>query len=198
MKTNLTHIRNLFTPEEVSQIRSALANPSNSTYTYEQLGRLHIEGLELPTPIIDKIRAFIHLNTSNPKLEPLLPPLYVKYSAEYGTPHLPPHYDRDTNSLIVDYQLGSSAENKNVSVWPLGSDLTVTSIKDNEALIFNPNETIHWRPIKDFQPGEYVEMIFFRFYDKENLPDYSHLPDHPDDEVFREVRSLRESFKFNA
>jgi hypothetical protein len=97
---------------------------------------------------------------------------YVKYSIDHGQPNLPPHLDRDNSEIIVNYQYGSN------TVWPLGVNKDLYEISNNSALIFNPNTNIHWRPIKNFESGEFVEMIFFRFVEKKDnkvVSDYTYL-----------------------
>jgi hypothetical protein len=111
----------------------------------------------------------------------------VRYSNKNGSPNLPPHYDRDKNDLIFNFQLSS-----NIS-WGVGVGLKVYELEDNSAAIFNPNTNIHWRPHKTFKDDEYVTMIFFRFYKKENQLDYSYLPDSPSDLEIKEVANFRDS-----
>jgi hypothetical protein len=112
---------------------------------------------------------------------------YAEYSADYGRPDLPPHVDGDSNDMIINFQLSSN------TVWELGLDLNTYRLEDNSAIIFNPNTTIHWRPKKTFNDGEYVKMIFFRLCDAANQKDYSHLPNDPDDKMFSEVVKFRDS-----
>jgi len=111
----------------------------------------------------------------------------VTYGAEYGTPNLPPHFDGDTNDLIINFQLSSNTS------WPLGLDLETYNMEDNSALIFNANTNIHWRPNKVFNDGEYVQMIFFRFYKINNRTDYSYVPMNQTDKIFEDVVNLRNS-----
>jgi hypothetical protein len=97
---------------------------------------------------------------------------YVKYSLDHGQPNLPPHLDRDKSEIIVNYQYGSN------TVWPLGVNKDLYKISNNSALIFNPNTNIHWRPIKNFESDEFVEMIFFRLLEKKDnkvISDYTYL-----------------------
>jgi hypothetical protein len=117
---------------------------------------------------------------------------YVKYSNEYGSPNLPPHFDGDTNDLIVNFQLSSNTS------WDLGLNLKTYTIKDNSALIFNGNTNIHWRPHKIFNDGEYVQMIFFRFYKTKNRSNYSYLPINQTDEIFSEVKKIRNSLNLQG
>ncbi|MGA1047063.1 MAG: hypothetical protein ACO3UU_03580 [Minisyncoccia bacterium] len=110
---------------------------------------------------------------------------YVEYNNIFGQPNLPPHYDGDNSDLIVNFQLSSNTS------WDLGLDLETYSLEDNSALIFNPNKYIHWRPIKKFESGEYIKMIFFRFCKLENMSDYSNLRYSLDDPIFDEVHRIR-------
>lgn len=95
--------------------------------------------------------------------------IFVKYSGQYGSPNLPPHFDGDSNDLIINYQLDSNI------TWELGLNKSIHELENNSALIFNPNTSIHWRPILEFKENDYVKMIFFRFRDKTANNDYSHL-----------------------
>ncbi len=113
---------------------------------------------------------------------------YVEYSSRYGTPSLPPHYDGDNNDLIINYQFDSNTR------WDLGVNFETYEIKNNSALVFNPNKTAHWRPNKIFNDGYFVKMIFFRFAKKENPTDYSDLQKFwPNDEVFKNICEFRNS-----
>ena len=113
---------------------------------------------------------------------------YVEYSSKYGTPSLPPHYDGDNNDLIINYQFDSNTR------WDLGVNFETYEIKNNSALVFNPNKTAHWRPNKIFNDGDFVKMIFFRFAKKENPTDYSDLQKFwPNDEVFKNICEFRNS-----
>ena len=112
--------------------------------------------------------------------------IYVEYSKKYGEPNLPPHFDGDSSDLIINYQLDS-----NIS-WSLGLNKSLYSLENNSALVFNPNTNIHWRPIIDFNKGDYVKMIFFRFKNSEIDNDYSHLSKlMQNDPMFVEVDMYR-------
>lgn len=191
LATKIVKFSNVFTEKELVELKAVLQETTEDTLIYQysggNLGRLHIENAPIPEFYTNRIESLIH--SDFPGLLPTSPtPLYVEYSAEYGSPNLPPHFDGDTNSLIFDYQLESNV------VWPLGTDLTLHPLQDNEGVAFNPNETIHWRPKKTFKPGEYVRMIFFRFHKPDpDRADYSYLPNHQDDPVFAEVKAYRES-----
>jgi hypothetical protein len=120
------------------------------------------------------------------KIPSLSPVIFVDYAGQYGQPNLPPHFDGDNNSVIVDYQYGSNTS------WGLGVNTTVYEMQDNKAVIFNPNEYPHWRPHKTFQDGEYITMAFFRFAGDKN---YSSMRFSQDHEIFDEARKARDSYK---
>lgn len=113
--------------------------------------------------------------------------VFAEYNSKYGQPNLPPHFDGDNNSLIIDYQYKSNTS------WGLGVDTTVFEMEDNKAIIFNPNEYPHWRPHKTFEEGEEVTMIFFRFPDRSGKTDYSHKRQWPGDEIFADIRKIRDN-----
>jgi hypothetical protein len=113
--------------------------------------------------------------------------VFAEYNCKYGQPNLPPHFDGDNNSLIIDYQYKSNTS------WGLGVDTKVFEMEDNKAIIFNPNEYPHWRPRKVFEEGEFITMIFFRFPDKSGKTDYSHMRMNQDDEIFADIRKIRDN-----
>jgi hypothetical protein len=113
--------------------------------------------------------------------------VFAEYNSKYGQPNLPPHFDGDNNSLIIDYQYKSNTS------WGLGVDTTVFEMEDNKAIIFNPNEYPHWRPRKVFEDGEFIIMIFFRFPDGSGQTDYSHMRMSQEDSVFADIRKIRDA-----
>jgi hypothetical protein len=113
---------------------------------------------------------------------------YVEYNKEFGVPFLPPHFDGDSSELIVNFQLSSN------TTWQVGVDLELFTLEDNSAILFHPNESVHWRPNKIFNNGEYVKMMFFRY--SANPPkNYSHMNLSVDDVRFNEINNLRDKIK---
>ena len=106
----------------------------------------------------------------------------------YGKPNLPPHLDADTNDLILNIQIESNTD------WAIGLNLKAYDIKDNSALVFNPNKEIHWRAHKEFKDGEYVRMLFIRLFNPDSPSDYSHLDLLQDDEMFTDAIAFRDSY----
>jgi hypothetical protein len=151
------------------------------------LGRLQFGGLFLSDSIRSKlnkiIEEFPYINLS------LGHATVVEYNNKYGEPNLPVHYDHDNHDLIINFQLMSN------TVWPIGVDCEAYNLKDNSAVVFNPNGFTHWRPHKKFKDGEFVTMIFFRFMNEQNPSDYSHLDYNIGDPIFKEVEEFRKSLK---
>lgn len=114
---------------------------------------------------------------------------YVEYNNKYGEPNLPPHYDGDFNELIINYQLESNTS------WDVGVEKVLYKTEDNSVLVFNPNKYIHWRPIKKFNDGEYMKMLFFRLCNKDESKrnDYSELRFSMDHPIYKEINDFRNS-----
>lgn len=151
----------------------------------KELGRLQFGGLNNIDDINDKLYKIVSDISDIPLLQDHV--ICVKYSAEYGQPVLPPHFDHDTNDLVVDFQLSSNTS------WDLGVDTKNYEMVDNSAVIFNANEHIHWRPHKTFKDGEYITMVFWRFFNSEKRSDYSHLDLSNNDEILAEANKARDS-----
>lgn len=114
--------------------------------------------------------------------------LCVEYSSKYGEPSLSPHFDGDSTDLIVNYQLEANTD------WPVGLDTETVKLDNNSALLFNPNTSVHWRPVKKFEEGEYVRMIFFRFIDPVSPTDNSNLKLTQSHTLFDEAHKARGTF----
>ena len=184
---DILKIENIFTQEELSVLNEIIIKQNFDVDN--NLGRNIIQDIkrDLPIDIIDKFYKISEKFTSKPlSIDHVM---CVEYNKKYGEPNLNPHFDRDTNSLIINFQLSANTD------WGLGLNEEVYQLKDNSAVLFNGNTEIHWRPHKEFKSGEYVKMIFVRFCNPSNLPDYSHLPDHPSDIFFKKVNAVRENLK---
>lgn len=110
----------------------------------------------------------------------------AEYTASAGHPNLPPHFDGDSTDLIMTYQLASN------KTWGVGVDLNVYELEDNSAILFHPNESIHWRPHAKFEDGEFVRVMFVRFH-LPSVTDYSHKQYSQSDPIFDEVKAFRDS-----
>jgi hypothetical protein len=183
---SITKLNNIFSFAEIELIHDAI-----SLHTIDidsNLGRGWIGDIknQLAQEVKNKIYRIISDISSAPLAMDHI--LYAEYSAKYGQPNLPPHFDGDTNDLIINMQLKSNTS------WDIGLNLETYTLEDNSAVVFNGNTEAHWRPLKEFKEGEYVKMLFMRFYNLEKRSDYSHLSQYwPDNEIFKEIRALRNS-----
>lgn len=197
------YVDNIFSPDQVEYIHSLINNTvipevdgeyvafedNNGTGLCKGLGRLQIGNLGLRMPDSMKSRMYEILSSVTDSPMAISHALYVEYNAKYGQPNLPPHFDGDTNDFIINYQLDAN------TAWDLGIDLDTYTLENNSALIFNANTSIHWRTHKEFKEGEYVKMLFVRFYNSEVRSDYSHVPMNQTDQAFVEARAFRDSLK---
>jgi hypothetical protein len=184
---SITLIENIFSDEDMDHI---LKTVSNVDFQIDNnLSRVRaIPAIKsmLPLKIIEKFNDIAN-QLGYPPLN-MSSITYVEYSNLYGKPNLPPHFDGDDNELIINMQIDAN------TVWPLGLNLDVYELKNNSALIFNPNKEIHWRTHKEFKDGEYVNMMFIRFVNYETKSDYSHLKLSQNDPIFDDVRAFRDSY----
>jgi hypothetical protein len=180
-------VKNILTPEELKIIKTEIEK--NEIEPGEKLGRKYMgSGIHhiFTSEMEEKLYSIAKQATDIPLS--INHAIVVEYSSDYGKPNLPPHFDGDTNDLIINMQLEANTS------WDLGLKLKTYSIKDNEAIVFNANTEAHWRVHKEFKPGEYVRMMFVRFYNSENPSDYSYLRRYePTDEIFKDIRELRDS-----
>ena len=182
---SITIVDNILSKEDLEHIRSIILGSEH--IIHQGLGRIEVLGIEdhLPIEIIEGLTD-IARNVSGMPLK-MDHAMAVEYSPLYGLPNLKPHLDGDTNDLIINMQLDSN------TVWDIGLNLQRYTLNDNSALIFNANKEIHWRVHKEFKEGEYVRMLFVRFYNPENISDYSHLRYSQDHEIFKDARDFRDS-----
>lgn len=198
---SIPKVSNIFSQSELdffTQKINSLVTPlhKDGSYVYDEssdvsvsryLGRIQTGTLfiEIPTSIREKLTKIANDNLDFKN--DLSQITYVEYNSLYGIPDLPPHFDGDNNDLIINCQLFSNTS------WPIGIGTKTYDLEDNSALVFNGNTNIHWRPHKNFKPGEYVKMIFVRFCNSKNLSDYSDRIYSQDHDVFKEIRSIRDS-----
>lgn len=176
---------NLFPQKDITILKRKVAETEHKEVD-EALGRLLVDWVPVPEDIRILLLNTVnqHFNTN---FSTYYEVLFAQYSIEYGTPNLPPHFDGDDTELILDYQLESNTD------WPIGLDTSLYTLKDNQALAFNPNERAHWRMRKTFKDGEYVNMLFFRFYTDNDRKDYSHKRLDQSDSTLKRVEDFRNS-----
>lgn len=178
---------NIFTAEELYTLNWLMnSREGEDLEVRPQLGRINFYNVILPESLTDKITELVN-SVSDVKLSTSNSPLCVEYNSKYGKPDLPPHLDGDSNDMIVDFQLTANTS------WSLGVNKEVVPMEDNSAIIFNPNTNIHWRPHKEFQEGEFVRMMFFRFFDEDDRKDFTGVSKPMDHPIFDDIRAFRDS-----
>jgi hypothetical protein len=86
---------------------------------------------------------------------------FVIYNKKYGPPQLAPHYDRPSDiCFLIDYQVDSSIN------WDLTVDGQDWTLADNDLLLIDVSQQIHWRRPRLFSDKDYVSVVFFAFVDK--------------------------------
>jgi hypothetical protein len=176
MKTQI--IKNLLSDEDMLRISELVSeelgkrpinrqpNPSRETDTgdttniIENYGRLEMKYINLPEDIVQKLYSIVK-NTSGEDFPGLgfSFVIYAEYSKDYGkNPKLDPHFDiSDAHTIILDYQLDSNTS------WDICVESDTFNIENNSGLLFEPEDNIHYRPIKNFKDGEFIKMLFIRF-----------------------------------
>jgi hypothetical protein len=187
----IVKINNILSWEELDFIKNLI---ENSEFEIDKdLGRMRISRTlndKFSKDILDKLYEIANQSTDIPLT--MSHAICVEYSAKYGQPNLPPHFDGDTNDLIINMQLESNTS------WDIGLNLNTYTLEDNSALVFNGNTEVHWRVHKEFKGNEYIRMMFVRFYNSKNISDYSHLSQYwPSHDIFKEANLLRDSIKYS-
>lgn len=117
-------------------------------------GRLMAEILPTPDHIIEKLKRVVKENYGDCEF---ISTVYADYSTNVGNPRLNGHFDQKNDTTLIDYQLSAN------TVWPITIDNVNYELVDNQAVILRPLKQFHGRPQKNFQPGEFVKMLFFFF-----------------------------------
>jgi hypothetical protein len=91
---------------------------------------------------------------------------YLRYSAETGfEPNVRPHVDKNYTEEVHMIAFSLTINNDKKDPWSMYIDKTKYDLKDNDALLFNATNTLHWRPSRKFSGEDYFDVLVFRFYD---------------------------------
>lgn len=92
---------------------------------------------------------------------------FARYTPKTGfPPMLRPHNDLgvETSALTLSVQLDTSFD------WELCAMDTCITLKKNQAMLFSGSHQIHWRPLKEFGPDDYFDIMVCQMYlDNEGL-----------------------------
>ena len=157
-------IKNLLTADELNDLLASIKKPYNQ-YVMSMFVQ-QISDFKMPEKVERKIISHVEEITGLSGFE--MEYQFSRYElldidGKEEIPSLRPHFDRfNEPRFTFDYQI-----NSNVS-WPIYVEGTEFVLKNNEALTFSGTHQVHWRPKKDFIPGEFVEMIFCHLYLKDS------------------------------
>jgi|688.fasta_scaffold34409_4 hypothetical protein len=183
-------IDNVFTSDEIKEIQEAIDKELATREIVEwddavdsnwhekkiirikrnNLGRLDINELQLPSHIVNKVVSLAKENCQlDLKIERLISVTYAEYNLKYGQPILEVHKDRDPirngeithtggAGVVLTYQLDS-----NIS-WQVGSNKDLYTIPDNGILMLYPRQDYHWRTIRKWNEGDFVKVLFFEMF----------------------------------
>lgn len=162
-------IENIFSDEQISQLK-ALRESTNTTSVSKRWPGREVRPLPdinlLPDSVILALNNIALLNYNRPLK--LYAVAFGRYSKEFGIPKLGPHIDEVPSQFTLDYQLDG-----NIS-WPLNIEGDEYVLKNNNALIFEGESVLHWRPQRIFKDGEFLDLMWFQFLDENH---WSHSQD---------------------
>jgi hypothetical protein len=99
---------------------------------------------------------------------------YLDYNMKYGNgeyyPSLPPHIDAANTLVTFNYCLDTNID------WDIYVDNKPYSLKAGDALVFSAINQVHWRPKREWQEGEFCEILTFDY----TLPDDWRFVDEKD------------------
>lgn len=159
-------VKTVFTEKEISEIYSLVSETTKTTFI-KSLG-YNSWHIELPVEIKEKLETLVSgLYGRQVILSEYNFSRYEKTTSDCKKytywPLLFPHTDEafDSPRITLDIQLKANTD-WGVSVDNSGIESTYT-LKDNQAVTFSGTHQVHWRPVREFLDGEYMEMIFCHF-----------------------------------
>ncbi len=179
-------LKNFFSTEEMKEFRSFMQNLMD-TKQYIFLKDLKREVIEkkmddfLVDHYLGRIQCSINIedlpeklrNTALSYAHQINPNVvfryvsFVRYSREFGIPQLGPHFDPPTNEhFMFDVQIDSNVDQWPIIVVDYEGNTKEWSIDTNDCLVLDITRQPHWRKPMKFEPGDYLDMLFFSFIDE--------------------------------
>ena len=159
-------VKTVFTEKEISDIYNLVSSTTNTDFV-KSLG-YNTWHLQLPEEIKEKLETLVSgLYGRQVILSEYNFSRYEKTTSDCKKytywPLLFPHTDEafDSPRITLDIQLKANTD-WGISVENSGNESTYT-LKDNQAVTFSGTHQVHWRPVREFLDGEYMEMIFCHF-----------------------------------
>lgn len=168
-------VEDFFTKEEIEEIKTVIARQlssksmvnnedqnfvdQNNIVQQDHTGRIVMQGLQhvMPKHIVTKMNRFALTLWDYEVAPELVGITYNNWNKKYGHPTLPPHYDKGSIGLLIDYQIDSTTN------WDLWVDGERFSMPDNSVVAFVPTRQVHWRTHRPFEDGEEVSLLFFEY-----------------------------------
>lgn len=149
-------IDNPFNDSQLDVIKNTIK--SSNQFYYQEIYNQRITNFMLPEDICNHIVSVVENAIGESDLE-LTEYQFARYTIsdnDTNKPNLKPHFDDTFPSqrFTFDYQLDGN------TTWPLVVEDKEFELKNNQALMFSGTNQIHWRTHKDFEPGQYVDMVF--------------------------------------
>jgi hypothetical protein len=165
-------VRNVLTNDEIEELYAEVLKSYDDNYmmlTFNQ----KIVDFRLPESVKSKILAACRktFGLNDLVIEEYQFARYANTENEDGSigrPRLFPHRDEAFKQprYTFDYQITGTTE------WPLVVEDVPFTLHANEAITFSGTHQIHWRELKKFEHGEYIDMVFFHLR-QENSEDTS-------------------------
>lgn len=153
-------INKIFTEDEIIHFYELLENSNKDQMYISNAWGQKSWTLDISQNIIDKISNIIkNIYGDDWYLEI---PRVARYDNSMNcNPYLDPHIDNFLDHRItLDIQLKSNID------WPITVDGTEFLLKDNDGLVFSGTKNVHWRPNRIFKDGEFVDLLFCHFRNK--------------------------------
>lgn len=157
--------KNVLTQEEYSEVYDLVSKATN--VAFQEALSYNIFHITLPEPIIDKLTAIAEeVSGTKVKRPEYNVSRYETVTSNCGKTYTPILYPHTDDAFIVpkitlDLQLRT-----NVS-WDIAVDnwdsVELYTLSDNEMLSFSGTHQVHWRPKREFKPGEFLDMMFLHF-----------------------------------
>jgi hypothetical protein len=189
METKSGIFKDFFTKKEENTLRNLIEENrklerGTSRFAPMIIKSMSREQIEFVVPedikqkLLDLAKQFI----DDPDLE-LTHYQYLDYYGKYGegnSPNLPPHLDVENyyTKVSIDYQMSSNID------WAIVVENEKFILKDNEVLVFEAGERIHWRDPIILKENDRCEVIVFHFSNK-----FEHQP-YAEKQMSKEERNL--------
>jgi hypothetical protein len=144
---------------QINKDQSRFAPDKKNGRSRIDLNHYSIDYNVVPSNLLDKIISVAKLEYGK---DVKIHNIYsTTYSKKFGMPHLAPHKDNSGSVFIIDYCLDGNID------WPIVVEGEEFLLKNNQALMTDVYNNLHWRnPIK-FSDGDFLTMVYFLFYDPE-------------------------------